>query len=102
MTESVLLGLVVKLRLSSLAVAICWLTDGLTGTAARISRAALLSNAARGLACPCHNWLDRSADCAAARRHGAHLGETFFSGRGRTITSIGSVRPRIGTVRRSS
>jgi hypothetical protein len=29
-------------------------------------------------------------------------GETFQSGRGRTITSIGSVRPRIATVRRSS
>jgi NAD(P)-dependent dehydrogenase (short-subunit alcohol dehydrogenase family) len=29
-------------------------------------------------------------------------GETFLSGPGRTITSIGSVRPRIATVRRSS
>jgi hypothetical protein len=47
-------------------------------------------------------WMPRSGHCAGCGQAWCSSGNTFLSGRGRTTTSIGSMRPRIATVRRSS
>ena len=49
-----------------------------------------------------HRWMPRSGHCAGCGQAWCSSGNTFLSGRGRTTTSIGSMRPRIATVRRSS
>jgi hypothetical protein len=46
--------------------------------------------------------MPRLGHCSGALQAECSFGDTFRSGRGRTITSIGSMRPRIATVRRSS
>ena len=46
-------------------------------------------------------WMPRG-HCSGCLQAECLFGDTFRSGRGRTITSIGSMRPRIATVRRST
>jgi len=49
-----------------------------------------------------HRWMPRSRHCSGCGQAWCSSGNPFLSGRGRTTTSIGSMRPRIATVRRSS
>jgi hypothetical protein len=47
-------------------------------------------------------WMPRSRHCSGCGQAWCSSGNTFFGWPGRTTTSIGSMRPRIATVRRSS